>query len=486
VLRPELQGAQNDNIAAVVFWGLLFLLAPEPRFRTDALGAIYAVMRSCGLPSGSYKPKADWPKFRTTEQLCGADVSGLDLFWFYAPLHADEDEDDGASIPPSPPPSPPGPSAESPWPASSTRRCSTAGGEGNTSRRGTTSRRSSATPTTSARGSARSARGSARGAGEEPSKAALAKEEFALGKPALTQQELVGLRLGLNNGRRRNPTELISLVFKLSEMLSVRLRRLSTAFLTEAGSVMYTLMDPAAKQITIELLLPWVKNIALLEAGRVRRVPTHLKSAGFCFALPEECLKELFTYSLEVSGEGLPPLVAKFWRHLANAAPPKKDGQPPHNVPVLVNWIAGEARRRESEREKRVCNSLLWFVKELALAGGDEGGGGGGAKKRWQAAGGLARKTQIIASLRESSKKVRSKSLFAVEAAVLLAGEVVNVDKHGGGSSSQDGSNGKDSRTEVPGEVTPPAPQEGDKPRKRERPSAVPILDMSSITLPFK
>lgn len=473
MLRPELQSAQNDNIAAVVFWGLLFLLAPEPRFRTDALGAIFAVMRSCGLPSGSYKPRADWPKFRTTEQLCGADVSGLDLFWFYAPLHADEDEEDDASIPPSPPPSPPGPSEAA---ASSTRRCSasTAGGEGSTSRRGTTTRRSSVTPNASARGG---------GEREEPSKAASAKEEYALGKPALTQQELVGLRLGLNNGRQRNPTELISLVFKLSEMLSVRLRRLSTAFLTEAGSVMLTLMEPAAKQITIELLLPWVKNIGLLEATRARRVPTHLKSAGFCFALPDECLKELFTYSLEVSGEGLPPLVAKFWRHLANAAPPKKEGQPPHNVPVLVNWIASETRRRESEREKRVCNSLLWFVKELALTGGDDGGGGG-ARKRWQTAGGLARKTQIIADLRESSKKVRSKSLFAVEAAVLLAGEVVNADKHAGGSSSQDGS--KDSRTEAPAATTPPAPQEGDKPRRRERPSSVPALDMSNITLPLK
>lgn len=475
MLQPELQSAQNDNIAAVVFWGLLFLLAPEPRFRTDALGAIFAVMRSCGLPSGSYKPRTDWPKHRTTEQLCGADVSGLDLFWFYAPLHADPDEDESASIPPSPPPSPPGP----PEAAASSSRPNSSRCDGNTSRHGTTTRRSSVTPAASARGSARGRLGR-----EEPSKAAFAKEEYALGKPALTQQELVGLRLGLNNGRRRNPTELISLVFKLSEMLSVRLRRLSTAFLTEAGSVMLTLMEPAAKQITVELLLPWVKNIGLLEATAVRRVPTHLRSAGFCFALPDESLKEIFTYTLEVSGEGLPPLVAKFWRHLANAAPPKKEGQPPHNVPVLVNWIAGEARRRESEREKRICNALLWFVKELALSGGEEGGGG--ARKRWQTAGGLARKTQIIADLRQSSKKVRTKSLFTVEAAVLLAGEVVNADKHAGGSSLHDGSTGKDSRTDAPTETTPGPLQEGIKPRRRVRPSSVPTLDMTSITIPFK
>ena len=51
----------------------------------------------------------------------------------------------------------------------------------------------------------------------------------------LTQQELVGQRLGLTHGRQRSPSELIALVFQLSEMLSVRLSRLSTAFLTEVS-----------------------------------------------------------------------------------------------------------------------------------------------------------------------------------------------------------------------------------------------------------
>ena len=49
----------------------------------------------------------------------------------------------------------------------------------------------------------------------------------------------------------------------------VRLQRLSTAFLNEAGSVLQTLMDAASKQFAIELLLPWVQRIALLEPGKL-------------------------------------------------------------------------------------------------------------------------------------------------------------------------------------------------------------------------
>ena len=136
--------------------------------------------------------------------------------------------------------------------------------------------------------------------------------------------------------------------------------RASTAFLTEAGSVLVTLMDAASKQFAIELLLPWVKRIALLEAGKVRRVPSHLKGAGYCLSMPDECLKEVFAYTLSISGDGLPPLLAKFWRFIAHAVPAKKEGQTPHNVGVLVNWIATEMSHRESEREKRICGALLW------------------------------------------------------------------------------------------------------------------------------
>ena len=86
VVSPEMKEAHNGNLAAVLFWCLLFLLAPEPRFRTDALGLAFSLVRACGLPSGAYKAQPAWPKQKAAEQLCASDVPGLDLFWWLAPL----------------------------------------------------------------------------------------------------------------------------------------------------------------------------------------------------------------------------------------------------------------------------------------------------------------------------------------------------------------------------------------------------------------
>ena len=65
---------------------MLFLLAPEPRWRQDALGLAFVLVRACGLPSGAYKAQPEWPKQKVAEQLCASDVPGLDLFWCFAPL----------------------------------------------------------------------------------------------------------------------------------------------------------------------------------------------------------------------------------------------------------------------------------------------------------------------------------------------------------------------------------------------------------------
>ena len=217
---------------------------------------------------------------------------------------------------------------------------------------------------------------------------------LAPSKPSMTQQELVGRRLGQSSGKVRGAAEVVTLVQQLSIMLAVRLQRLSTAFLNEAGSVLQTLMDAASKQFAIELLLPWVQRIALLEQGKAKRVPSHVEGLGFRMATCDECLTEVFAYALEVSGDGLPPLLAKFWRHLANAVPAKVIGQTPHNVMVLAHWIKRQERDRPSERDKRICSALLWFVKGLALAAEVEatGASAAAAKKRWQSAGGVARK----------------------------------------------------------------------------------------------
>ena len=108
-------------------------------------------------------------------------------------------------------------------------------------------------------------------------------------KPSMTQQELVGRRLGQSNGKVRAAAEVVTLVQQLSMMLAVRLQRLSTNFLNEAGSVLQTIMDPASKQFAIELLLPWVQRVALLESGVARRVPRHVEGLGFRMATCDEC-----------------------------------------------------------------------------------------------------------------------------------------------------------------------------------------------------
>ena len=158
------------------------------------------------------------------------------------------------------------------------------------------------------------------------------------------------------------------MVQRLSTMLAVRLRRFSRAIVCEAGNVMMSVMDHASKQFAVELVLPWASNIALLETkiGGVRRVPAHLAAAGYCCAAPHECLTEILAYALEVSIEGLPPLLAKFWRRIALAVP-GEPGKPPPNVIAIDGWLSRELAKMEGEREKRTCKALLWFIKGLAL-----------------------------------------------------------------------------------------------------------------------
>ena len=144
---------------------------------------------------------------------------------------------------------------------------------------------------------------------------------------------------------------------------------------------MMSVMDHASKQFAVELVLPWASNIALLETkiGGVRRVPAHLAKAGYCCAAPHECLTEILAYALEVSIEGLPPLLAKFWRRIALAVP-GEPGKPPPNVVAIDGWLSRELGKMEGERERRTCKALLWFIKGLALAGRrrPRGGAGGG------------------------------------------------------------------------------------------------------------
>jgi len=162
-------------------------------------------------------------------------------------------------------------------------------------------------------------------------------------------------------------------------MLAERLRRFSAALLAEAGNVLTSLMDREAQQFTLELLLPWTNNIAFVDRETLLDRPKFASLAamapGFCHVVPTDCLQALLKYTLQVSAEGLPPLLAKFWRRCATAVPVStaRPDLPPNNVLVLSGWLTETSRQLESERDKLTCNSLLWFIKALALSGGAGG-----------------------------------------------------------------------------------------------------------------
>ena len=107
------------------------------------------------------------------------------------------------------------------------------------------------------------------------------------------------------------------------------------------------------------------------------------------------------------------------------------------------------------------------FIKGQALSAGDDAAAG--AKKRWQSAGGVARKAQIISDLRANSQKVRSsKTLVAVQAAVLLPANPVTPEKKAVGAS-----------TEAAAEAAPaPDAQPREGGAKRRPPVIVPALNL--------
>lgn len=108
--------------------------------------------------------------------------------------------------------------------------------------------------------------------------------------------------------------------------------------------------------------------MAYLSESVGRGAPGFLRELNFCCALPADCLSKLILYTVEVSIDALPPLLANFWRCCATAAPPERPGQPPYSVVALSQWVAAQCSQMTSERDKRICKSLLWFIKGLAFA----------------------------------------------------------------------------------------------------------------------
>ena len=127
--------------------------------------------------------------------------------------------------------------------------------------------------------------------------------------------------------------------------------------------------------------MPWTGNLAFINKETMQDRPKlaalSVMARGFCYAVPADCLHSILEYTLKVSAEGLPPLLAKFWRRCATAVPVAavRPDIPPNNVLVLSAWLTDTSRHMDLERNKLTCNSLLWFIKALALkseARGDE------------------------------------------------------------------------------------------------------------------
>ena len=192
-----------------------------------------------------------------------------------------------------------------------------------------------------------------------------------------TVEQLVCERLGKTNGRVRSATDLHDLVLRLSTMAAQRMTVFSGAVLIEGGNVMLGLMDAGTRPFAIEVLLPWARQIALLEPrGSVTQLSrsrqAELREQGYCVAYPADCLQQVFEYTLVASASGLPESVCTFWRSLALAVKPTEPGRPPLNIAPTAAWVASQANRQQHERDQQTCRSLALFVKGLAILSAEE------------------------------------------------------------------------------------------------------------------
>lgn len=83
---------------------------------------------------------------------------------------------------------------------------------------------------------------------------------------------------------------------------------------------------------------------------------------------------------------------------------------------ALARWLTAETARIETERDKRTCAALVWFIKGLALSS-EEGSQGAGAqlRRRWSTAGREARKARAVNALEELSRSQRQRQPTARE-----------------------------------------------------------------------
>ncbi len=190
-----------------------------------------------------------------------------------------------------------------------------------------------------------------------------------------TVLEVVSERLGAVKGRAKTPAALYELVLQTSAMMADRLPTFAAAVVSEASNIMLALMDEPSRLFAIELLLPWARKLSVKveEARSFEQLSTRkLAELGYCLAIPDECLRRVFDYTLQTSSSGLPAMVSKFWRDLSLAMPAGEFQPVPPNISPLARWVTAQAKRYSSERDQQTCRSLALFVKGMAMRSGAE------------------------------------------------------------------------------------------------------------------
>merc|ERR1711871_1895745 len=138
------------------------------------------------------------------------------------------------------------------------------------------------------------------------------------------------------------------------------------------GNVMLGMMDESTRPFAVEILLPWAKQVALLEPNGSptqisRGRQAELRGKGYCVIFPSQCLQRIFEYTLQSSIEGVPLIVSKFWESLALAVEPARVGAVPQNISSASAWVTSQATRQRNDRYAQTSRSLALYIKGLVI-----------------------------------------------------------------------------------------------------------------------
>lgn len=223
-------------------------------------------------------------------------------------------------------------------------------------------------------------------------------------------RQVIAERLGHTNGRVESAAALLGLMRRLSVMLAAKLHQYSAGMIAEASTLILAFADNNSAQLIVELMLPWARNLALIDptAKQAKAVEEDLNARGFCVCTPADALRRFFEFTIKVSVDGLPALVGRLWRSIALAVHPRHTRDAPGNISVLARWFMAQSTRYERERDKHVCRALTLFVKGLAIESksADESKA---PQKMWNQVGDEVSETKIEEALFQANKNVENR-----------------------------------------------------------------------------